>query len=141
MAKQTIYDRLMQAYAEKYPAEATTQKVVGERLGIAQSDISRYKTGERLPRWERVIGVAVELNIAVEWLLTGRGPKRPIQELPPGIEELLEFWDKLPPEAQSTVIGYAKLTRATTPTGSPDRRSEAHRGLSEASGKPRKKTL
>lgn len=140
MNDKAIYPRLMEAFEAKYPGHPTTQKAVGEKLKVAQSDISRYKTGERLPRWDRVIGLAVKLDVAVEWLLTGRGPRAPIQSIPPGIEELLEFWDKLPPEAQQTVIGYAKLTRATTPTGSPKRRSEAHKGLAEASAKPRKKT-
>lgn len=139
MAENTFYARLMGAFGEKFPGLPTTQKSVGKQLGIDQSDLSRYKTGDRLPTLERSITLATELEVSVEWLLTGRGPRKPLQTLPPGIEELLDFWDKLPPEAQRDVIGYAKITRATTPTTGPERLSEAHRRLSEGSGKKRRK--
>lgn len=55
----------------------TTQKRLGAWLGVSGTMAWCYLNGEKLPAMASAIAMARKLNCCVEWLLTGRGPKRP----------------------------------------------------------------
>lgn len=44
---------------------------------ITQSAFSMYLNGERVPPMNRMIAIAKLFEVSVEWLYTGRGPRRP----------------------------------------------------------------
>lgn len=65
-------ERLDKAIAEMDLKQAD----FGERLGVAQSAVSRWRRGQT--EITRVIALAIQLEfgISAEWLLTGRGDMR-----------------------------------------------------------------
>lgn len=55
----------------------TTQNELGKILGVSGTTAFNYLNGLKLPSMPRAIHFAKLLNVCVEYLLTGRGPKRP----------------------------------------------------------------
>lgn len=54
-----------------------TQKAAAALVGIAQPSVNKWAKG-KLPILEHVIILATKLGVSVEWLLTERGPKHPL---------------------------------------------------------------
>lgn len=54
-----------------------SQAEIGKWLGVSQPTINSWLAGEALPGMNKATDVALKLNCCVEYLLTGRGPKRP----------------------------------------------------------------
>lgn len=73
---------------------------------VAPSTISDWKNGRKLPSMDRAIMIAIKLNVCVEYLLTGRGEKRPGCH-PDFISHA--DWEALPLEARSH---FAEALRA-----------------------------
>lgn len=59
-----------------------TQEKLGKFLGVSGAMAWYYRNGEKLPGMNTAIHIAMKLSVCVEWLLTGRGPKRPSDILP-----------------------------------------------------------
>lgn len=55
----------------------TTQDALGKFFGVSGVMVWNYYHGEKLPSMKTAIVIAQKLDICVEWLLTGRGPKHP----------------------------------------------------------------
>lgn len=51
---------------------------VGKRLGVSGPAVTYWWNGDRLPTMNQAIIIATEMGCCVEWLLTGRGPMRPL---------------------------------------------------------------
>lgn len=64
-------DRLKEARLEA----KLSQEQLANLLGIAQSTIAAYETGERKTS-RRITQIAGALGVETLWLATGRGPKR-----------------------------------------------------------------
>ncbi len=77
MAKQlrSVYERAMEALAERFPKEKATQGRLAQVAGVKQPSVNDWKDG--YPAMETAVRLASSLGICVEWLLTERGPKRP----------------------------------------------------------------
>jgi len=58
------------------PKGKNRQKLVGERFSVSQKGARKWLEGEGFPDMEKCLEIAEEFNVTVEWLLTGRGPKR-----------------------------------------------------------------
>ena len=75
-------------------------------FNVAPSTISDWRGGRKLPSMDRAIMIAIKLNVCVEYLLTGRGQKRPT-DYPDFISNA--DWEALPLEARSH---FAEALRA-----------------------------
>lgn len=128
-----LYRRILEGFQKQWPNEKPTQQAMQARLGVGQSDLSRYKSGDRTPTIKQAIHLAGKLDVCVEWLLTGRGPRVPLTDIPESLEELALIWAKLPPKIQNEITGYAKISRAQTSTATPERHAEVEAGLKKAS--------
>ena len=52
-------------------------RAFGRKVGISDTTIRKYLTGETEPTISRLVGIAVACGVALEWLATGEGPKHP----------------------------------------------------------------
>ncbi len=59
-----------------------TLQRLGPWLGVSTTMAWYYRTGENVPSMETARFIAQKLGCCVEYLLTGRGPKRPGSDLP-----------------------------------------------------------
>jgi transcriptional regulator with XRE-family HTH domain len=76
-----------------------TQKRLGAWLGVSGAMAWNYKQGEKLPAMSNAIAMARKLNCSVEYLLTGRGPKR----IGPEFTPITERFALLKPAHQAAV--------------------------------------
>jgi len=75
MKKRAFWDRLQEAMKDQ--KLKPTQKAAGALVGIKQSSTNKWAHGG-LPSFEHVVILAIKLHVSVEWLLSERGPKRPL---------------------------------------------------------------
>ena len=103
--KNSIFQRIVEAREEA--GLDTTQVAIAKDLGLAQSSVHQWKEGKGL-RLSHALKIAEQTNVCVEWLFTGRPPKRPIKS---GSEtaRLLEILDRLPDEILQEVLNYAEF--------------------------------
>lgn len=71
-----------------------TQLGIAKKLGMSQGSVGRWKRGPGLPELDVVRDLAKKGDVCIEWLLTGRGPKRPML-IDEETNELLEAWRRL----------------------------------------------
>jgi DNA-binding XRE family transcriptional regulator len=71
----TVLERAMEALGDKYPKQATQTKLASI-AGVKQPSVNEWRGG--YPTMETAVRLATSLGICVEWLLTGRGPKHPV---------------------------------------------------------------
>jgi hypothetical protein len=103
----TFWTRTKEAFDEA--KLDSTQEGVAKFLGIKQPSIP-----DGFPTMANAIKLAHKANVCVEWLLTGRGPRR----LPPkdgAAEHLWQIWNNLPPVRQAQVIGFAQTIQGDQP--------------------------
>lgn len=85
--------------------------------------LSKYRNHDELPRMSKCRDFAVALGVNVEWLLSGRGTKRP-SDIPLNEYErrLLGMWRRLDEERQKDVFQRMQYHRLTPdmPVPSPD---------------------
>ena len=132
-----FWHRLVEMVGPEFPHN--NQTAVGKLFGIGQSMVTRWKTGKDTPALPRAIKIATDYGVCVEWLLTGRGPKRPHDTQDPELARLLDFWDRLLPETRAEVVGFAVFKRTMQTTATPERIKEVHKQLPEANHKARQK--
>jgi len=71
-----------------------TQKELAQRLGIHFQLLNKYEGGQTLPQPEKIVALADELEVSVDYLLTGRTPDEqslPDQRLMERFRALAEF--------------------------------------------------
>ena len=56
---------------------AVTQPALARAFHLSTTTVWKYINGEMLPSMATAVEIASKLGVCVEWLLTGRGPKRP----------------------------------------------------------------
>jgi len=52
-------------------------RAFGRKVGISDTTIRKYLSGETEPTISRLVSIAVACEVALEWLATGEGPKHP----------------------------------------------------------------
>ena len=50
---------------------ALSQAILAHRLGISQTDISRYESGSRIPPITLLTAIAMEFHVSLDWLVLG----------------------------------------------------------------------
>jgi transcriptional regulator with XRE-family HTH domain len=107
----TFWERLSDAYAIKHHVRLTQQKA-GKLIGGTQGAAKKWKAGGQ-PSMENAIQLANLLDVAVEWLLTGRPPRKPLSNLE---ATLVEWFRNLDDDYQrSEALGMLKANVALAP--------------------------
>jgi len=133
MLKTTRKDRL--AFAERLnqaineapidaPISWGRQRYIGKLFGVDYKAARKWLVGEGFPTLEKSIEIAKRLNVALEWLLTGRGEKRVMEEMNAQLARLLDLWWQMGDKGQDRLLIYAKFlveeSRTTPSTGTSD---------------------
>lgn len=137
MASATFWTRLMEAMREADQPES--QAAVARLIGIKQPSVHEWAYGG-LPTLDRCRDLAAKLDVCVEWLYTGRGPKRPAVPSDPDAAKLWEIWLKLTPDSRQNLTGYAAYLRSTQVTASAERMREFHAALPDINEQQRRRT-
>jgi transcriptional regulator with XRE-family HTH domain len=77
------------------------QKTIARAFGVSTATAWNYLNGTKLPAMDNAVGIAMKLGVCVEWLLTGRGPRRP-HETRRAAEDMVDISD-LSPKAKAAV--------------------------------------
>lgn len=88
--------------------QSDTQQAVANLLKIKQPSVSDWKTTGASPSLENAITLGARLNVCVEWILTGRGPKRPGPPMDPAAQALWDAWGRILVDDRQKVVGYAE---------------------------------
>lgn len=108
--ERTFLDRALEALKERYPRERPTQTRLAKITGVSQPAVFEWGLPGRAPDHAKVLKLATELNVCVEWLYTERGPKNP-QKATDSPEPFLRDWDKLDPEVRRQIARYADFVK------------------------------
>jgi transcriptional regulator with XRE-family HTH domain len=83
-----------------------TQVYIAERLHISQGSVTLWNKSGNFPTLENAISMAKLLNVNVEWLLTERGPKRPLPQ-DATAQRLWDIWPQLDDVTKGEIFGIA----------------------------------
>lgn len=115
MAKSKEEQAIQAAFSRKFSrlrrnkdAELSNIKL-GKVFGVSDATISKWESGKAMPAIAHAIMIATHYNVAVEWLLTGRGPSAVTPEDDPLISALL----MLPPDQREY---FTKLIHSMSET-------------------------
>lgn len=100
------WDRIRQAMTEK--GLKPTQVECAKLIGVTQPSVWEWANGRTAPSIENSITLAKKLNVCVEWILTGEGPKRPGPPMEPEAQAVWDAWDRVPEDAKKQVVGYVE---------------------------------
>lgn len=90
--RKSFWLRLVEAWGAR--GLPTSQMGVARELGMSQGSVGRWGRDEGLPELDTVRGLALKGDVCVEWLISGRGPKRPMP-VDEETNDLLELWRQL----------------------------------------------
>lgn len=108
--ERTFLERALEALKERYPRERPTQTRLAKIVGVSQPAVFEWGLPGRAPDHAKVLKLATELNVCVEWLYTERGPKHP-QKPTDSPEPFLRDWDKLDPDLRRQIARYADFVK------------------------------
>lgn len=113
MEESTFWTRVLEALRD-HGVTSGQQTYVAKLIKIKQPSVAEWVTGS-IPSMQNARKLSLKLGVNVEWLLTGRGEKRPGRPSDPIAEELWQLWPKLDDAAKKNLIGYAAvMERAPT---------------------------
>lgn len=69
--------RLQEALRERGREERGNGRYLADICGLSKESGRKWLEGTSLPTMEHALQIAEELGVCVEWLLTGRGTKKP----------------------------------------------------------------
>ncbi|MEY4760662.1 MAG: Bacteriophage repressor helix-turn-helix domain [Pseudomonadota bacterium] len=104
--KRTFLDRALEAYRERYKDKATQAKVAA-LVGKKQPSAAEWGQPGRFPEMGAVTELAEKLGVAVEWLLTERGPKH-VPPVDKDAQALWTLWPRLDELGRARVVAYAE---------------------------------
>lgn len=105
----TVWLRVRTALREK--GMAGTQAEAAKIAGVKQPSVSEWNQPGHYPTIESAVKLAERLGVCVEWIITGRGPKRPGTALDLYADRLMQLWAELTLEARQQIVGYAEVVR------------------------------
>jgi len=103
----TFWGRLKEALRDA--RKPTTQKYAATFAQVSQPSVSLWNKPNGVPELAKGISMATRLNVCVEWLYTGRGPKNPPIPNDEQLESRLSLWPRLDDEMKRDLVGYARL--------------------------------
>jgi hypothetical protein len=104
--QRTPWDRIKEAMTNK--GLKPTQTECAKLLDIKQPSVWEWANSNGSPSIDNAITLAKKLNVCVEWILTGGGPKRPGPPMEPAAQALWDVWGRIPPEDRPQVVGFAE---------------------------------
>lgn len=110
--RQTPWDRIAQAMRDQGIKD--TQKECAKLLGITQPSVSEWASADTAPSLQNAITLARKLNVCVEWIQTGEGPKRPGPPMEPAAQALWDAWPRIPSEGRERIVGFAEALAEAT---------------------------
>lgn len=68
-----VFPTVLRSVLESHPTDghSTTYKALGEAVGVRQQTISQYASGQTQPTADVLLRMAQQLNLSVDYLLTG----------------------------------------------------------------------
>ena len=114
MAKPTqrsFLERALEALKDRYPKDRATQVRLAKIAGVSQPAVFEWGLQDRAPAHPTVLKLAHQLNVCVEWLYTGRGPKTPAVQADDPLSPVLLDWTNLDPETKKQIATYADFVR------------------------------
>jgi transcriptional regulator with XRE-family HTH domain len=109
-----FWNRLTTAFAEA--GMETSQSAIARSLELGQSAVAKWAHGVGLPTLRKSIQIAKITGVNVEWLITGRGPKK---EQGGSVDEttkqLLERLAEASPEDRREILAFIEFKLANTP--------------------------
>lgn len=115
----TFWQRLCDAYAAKHKVKLTQAKA-GSLISGTQGAAKKWKAGGQ-PSMSNAIELAQKLDVTVEWLLTGRPPRKPLSALE---ASLVEWFRLLDDDFQrSEALGMLKANVAMSHPAHPSARA------------------
>lgn len=126
MGEQTFWDRVLEALKDR-GIVAAQQTHVASLVKIKQPSVAEWANGDTLPSMKNARVLAEKLGVNVEWLLTGRGEKRPGRPSDAYAEQLWASWPKLTEDVKQKIIGFAAVSETVKaePIAIPERRKKA----------------
>lgn len=109
----TVWLRVRTALREK--GMSGTQAEAAKIAGVRQPSVSEWNQPGHYPTIESAVRLAERLGVCVEWIMTGRGPKRPGTALDHYADRLMQLWAELTLEARQQIVGYAEVVRRGEP--------------------------
>ncbi len=103
--------RLQQAIDES-DLMGVPQGAVGKEFGVKGASVSYWLGAKKMPDMGHAIIVARRLNVAVEWLLTGRGTMRITEGASRQSLALIGTFERLSPRGKGELLGYASFVAA-----------------------------
>lgn len=120
--RKTFWQRLQEAFREAQLP--TSGNAIAELLRMSQGSVNRWQQDKGLPELDTVRDLALRSKVSVEWLLTGRGPKKPLR-FDEETQELLAAWTELNENGRHHVRMAAQSARALQAQSERPAREEA----------------
>lgn len=98
--------RLKEILADQGLPQWGRQRFLSKQFNVAHPSAKRWLDGIGFPETAKLAAIAEWSNTSVDWLLTGRGPKHPIDINNPELLAILEMLSTANPEQLTT---YKKL--------------------------------
>lgn len=115
--KRTVLDRVQEAM-RGVGLDDTQANIAKTFKPLSQPSVNLWgKSGH--PEMKKAVQIALRTGVCVEWLLTGRRPRRPGDIDDPLFARLVAAWAKLSDETKQRVVGYA-LVSLGGDDGAPD---------------------
>jgi transcriptional regulator with XRE-family HTH domain len=107
----TFWARLLEAMADRGLPQT---QVAAAKLGRVTQPAARKWAEGGLPDVDKIIDIAQKLDVSLDWLLRGEGPKRPpkYNESDPHFQQMLDIWTALDADARKRLVDIAGLIPA-----------------------------
>jgi hypothetical protein len=102
--QKTFWDRVREAMLDA--RMKPTQKGAADLIGIKQPSVNDWTKPGGYPTIDNAVALAQKLNVCVEWLMTERGPKRPLPE-DVTAQVLWELWPRVDDDAKREIVRLA----------------------------------
>jgi hypothetical protein len=136
----SFFDRVLDAAHEKLGGKVT-QVRIANLIGVKQPSVYEWRTGA--PKIENGVEIANKLDVCVQWLYTGDGPRHPwdtIAPEDPRLRELLALWNQLEDPERKALLGVARHLKQEAEESQPDgaafKESKNKKGRSHAERPP-----
>lgn len=106
--ERSFLERAFEAYRDRYRQKPTQEKIA-KIAGVTQPAAREWDLPGRAPEHAKVLKLAMELNVCVEWLYTERGPKHPAVDAES--DPFLRQYSQLDQDTRSQIVRLSEFLR------------------------------